>query len=91
MKLFCMLQMNLCCMHNKPLCGMAGLEELMTLEEKAKLYAAIGYSETTVDPTLPKSVSKIQLYYLIIQPFGMCSFILDSNMKWHRRIIFKVS
>uniref|UniRef100_A0A672UD78 Vacuolar protein sorting 13 homolog A n=1 Tax=Strigops habroptila TaxID=2489341 RepID=A0A672UD78_STRHB len=32
-----------------------GLEELMTLEEKAKLYAAIGYSETAVDPTLPKS------------------------------------
>lgn len=34
----------------------AGLEQLMTLEEKAKLYAAIGYSETAVDPTLPKSV-----------------------------------
>uniref|UniRef100_A0A8C3R9W8 Vacuolar protein sorting 13 homolog A n=1 Tax=Cyanoderma ruficeps TaxID=181631 RepID=A0A8C3R9W8_9PASS len=32
-----------------------GLEELMTQEEKAKLYAAIGYSETAVDPTLPKS------------------------------------
>uniref|UniRef100_A0A8C4VAK5 Vacuolar protein sorting 13 homolog A n=1 Tax=Falco tinnunculus TaxID=100819 RepID=A0A8C4VAK5_FALTI len=32
-----------------------GLEELMTREEKAKLYAAIGYSETAVDPTLPKS------------------------------------
>uniref|UniRef100_A0A663FFK8 Vacuolar protein sorting 13 homolog A n=1 Tax=Aquila chrysaetos chrysaetos TaxID=223781 RepID=A0A663FFK8_AQUCH len=31
------------------------LEELMTREEKAKLYAAIGYSETAVDPTLPKS------------------------------------
>ncbi|XP_056379493.1 intermembrane lipid transfer protein VPS13A isoform X1 [Hyla sarda] len=29
--------------------------ELMTLEEKAKLYAAIGYSETAVDPTLPKT------------------------------------
>ncbi|XP_057258116.1 intermembrane lipid transfer protein VPS13A isoform X6 [Pezoporus wallicus] len=33
----------------------SSLEELMTLEEKAKLYAAIGYSETAVDPTLPKS------------------------------------
>uniref|UniRef100_A0A674HRN0 Vacuolar protein sorting 13 homolog A n=1 Tax=Taeniopygia guttata TaxID=59729 RepID=A0A674HRN0_TAEGU len=32
-----------------------GLEQLMTQEEKAKLYAAIGYSETAVDPTLPKS------------------------------------
>ncbi|XP_057221541.1 intermembrane lipid transfer protein VPS13A isoform X1 [Malurus melanocephalus] len=33
----------------------SSLEELMTKEEKAKLYAAIGYSETAVDPTLPKS------------------------------------
>uniref|UniRef100_A0A8C2TFF3 Vacuolar protein sorting 13 homolog A n=1 Tax=Coturnix japonica TaxID=93934 RepID=A0A8C2TFF3_COTJA len=33
----------------------SGLEGLMTTEEKAKLYAAIGYSETAVDPTLPKS------------------------------------
>uniref|UniRef100_A0A8D0FP46 Vacuolar protein sorting 13 homolog A n=1 Tax=Strix occidentalis caurina TaxID=311401 RepID=A0A8D0FP46_STROC len=33
----------------------SSLEELMTREEKAKLYAAIGYSETAVDPTLPKS------------------------------------
>ncbi|CAH2294187.1 vacuolar sorting-associated 13A isoform X1 [Pelobates cultripes] len=32
-----------------------GLQELMTPEEKAKLFAAIGYSETAVDPTLPKS------------------------------------
>uniref|UniRef100_A0A8D2NA54 Vacuolar protein sorting 13 homolog A n=1 Tax=Zonotrichia albicollis TaxID=44394 RepID=A0A8D2NA54_ZONAL len=31
------------------------LLKLMTQEEKAKLYAAIGYSETAVDPTLPKS------------------------------------
>uniref|UniRef100_A0A8U8BU69 Uncharacterized protein n=1 Tax=Geospiza parvula TaxID=87175 RepID=A0A8U8BU69_GEOPR len=31
------------------------LKQLMTQEEKAKLYAAIGYSETAVDPTLPKS------------------------------------
>ncbi|EMP30416.1 Vacuolar protein sorting-associated protein 13A [Chelonia mydas] len=36
----------------------ARLEELMTLEEKAKLYAAIGYSETAVDPTLPKTVNE---------------------------------
>ncbi|NXC36667.1 VP13A protein, partial [Campylorhamphus procurvoides] len=33
----------------------SSLEELMTQEEKAKLYTAIGYSETAVDPTLPKS------------------------------------
>ncbi|XP_073399904.1 intermembrane lipid transfer protein VPS13A [Dendrobates tinctorius] len=31
------------------------LEELMTSEEKSRLYAAIGYSETAVDPTLPKT------------------------------------
>lgn len=36
----------------------SGLGGLMTSEEKAKLYAAIGYSETAVDPTLPKSVSR---------------------------------
>ncbi|XP_040272989.1 LOW QUALITY PROTEIN: vacuolar protein sorting-associated protein 13A [Bufo bufo] len=29
--------------------------ELMSTEEKSKLYAAIGYSETAVDPTLPKT------------------------------------
>ncbi|XP_027694898.1 vacuolar protein sorting-associated protein 13A-like isoform X1 [Vombatus ursinus] len=33
----------------------ASLEEYMTAEEKAKLYEAIGYSETAVDPTLPKT------------------------------------
>uniref|UniRef100_A0A8C0H6C7 Vacuolar protein sorting 13 homolog A n=1 Tax=Chelonoidis abingdonii TaxID=106734 RepID=A0A8C0H6C7_CHEAB len=38
-----------------------GLEELMTLEEKAKLYAAIGYSETAVDPTLPKTYEATKL------------------------------
>uniref|UniRef100_A0A8D2N6W9 Vacuolar protein sorting 13 homolog A n=1 Tax=Zonotrichia albicollis TaxID=44394 RepID=A0A8D2N6W9_ZONAL len=38
------------------------LLKLMTQEEKAKLYAAIGYSETAVDPTLPKSVSHSWLY-----------------------------
>uniref|UniRef100_A0A8C3PAE3 Vacuolar protein sorting 13 homolog A n=1 Tax=Chrysemys picta bellii TaxID=8478 RepID=A0A8C3PAE3_CHRPI len=38
-----------------------GLEELMTLEEKAKLYAAIGYSETAVDPTLPKTYEAMKL------------------------------
>ncbi|CAH1789713.1 unnamed protein product [Owenia fusiformis] len=29
-------------------------QELMTEEEKAKLYSAIGYQENTTDPTLPK-------------------------------------
>ncbi|XP_032062498.1 vacuolar protein sorting-associated protein 13A isoform X2 [Aythya fuligula] len=39
----------------------SSLEVLMTLEEKAKLYAAIGYSETAVDPTLPKSYEAMKL------------------------------
>ncbi|XP_010193034.1 PREDICTED: vacuolar protein sorting-associated protein 13A-like, partial [Mesitornis unicolor] len=39
----------------------SSLEELMTCEEKAKLYAAIGYSETAVDPTLPKSYEAMKL------------------------------
>ncbi|KAG8455268.1 hypothetical protein GDO86_001462, partial [Hymenochirus boettgeri] len=37
------------------------LEELMTREEKTKLYAAIGYSETVVDPTLPKTYEAVSL------------------------------
>ncbi|KAM4708321.1 intermembrane lipid transfer protein VPS13A [Discoglossus pictus] len=37
------------------------LEGLMTPAEKVKLYAAIGYSETAVDPTLPKSYEAISL------------------------------
>nr|DBA28033.1 TPA: hypothetical protein GDO54_008453 [Pyxicephalus adspersus] len=37
------------------------LEELMTSEEKGKLYAAIGYSETAVDPTLPKTYEAVVL------------------------------
>uniref|UniRef100_A0A8C3I1Y3 Vacuolar protein sorting 13 homolog A n=1 Tax=Chrysemys picta bellii TaxID=8478 RepID=A0A8C3I1Y3_CHRPI len=37
------------------------IKELMTLEEKAKLYAAIGYSETAVDPTLPKTYEAMKL------------------------------
>lgn len=33
-----------------------GLEEILTPKEKSLLYEAIGYSETAVDPTLPKTV-----------------------------------
>uniref|UniRef100_A0A8V0YK99 Vacuolar protein sorting 13 homolog A n=1 Tax=Gallus gallus TaxID=9031 RepID=A0A8V0YK99_CHICK len=39
----------------------SSLQGLMTSEEKAKLYAAIGYSETAVDPTLPKSYEAMKL------------------------------
>uniref|UniRef100_A0A8B9KUA9 Vacuolar protein sorting 13 homolog A n=1 Tax=Astyanax mexicanus TaxID=7994 RepID=A0A8B9KUA9_ASTMX len=34
----------------------SGFDTLMTPAEKAKLYTAIGYSETAVNPNLPKSV-----------------------------------
>ncbi|KAJ1206563.1 hypothetical protein NDU88_001966 [Pleurodeles waltl] len=37
------------------------LEEMMTPEEKDKLCAAIGYSSTAVDPTLPKSYEAVKL------------------------------
>ncbi|XP_070287563.1 intermembrane lipid transfer protein VPS13A isoform X1 [Myotis yumanensis] len=38
------------------------LEEILTPEEKTSLYEAIGYSETAVDPTLPKSFEAMKLY-----------------------------
>lgn len=34
-----------------------GFDELLTSAEKSKLYTAIGYSETAVNPNLPKNVS----------------------------------
>lgn len=34
-----------------------GFDELLTPAEKAKLYTAIGYSETAANPNLPKNVS----------------------------------
>ncbi|XP_061483494.1 intermembrane lipid transfer protein VPS13A isoform X2 [Rhineura floridana] len=43
-----------------------GIEQLMTPEEKDKLYAAIGYSETAVDPTLPKTYEAIKLYVKLL-------------------------
>ncbi|XP_053148105.1 intermembrane lipid transfer protein VPS13A isoform X2 [Hemicordylus capensis] len=39
-----------------------GFEQLMTPQEKDKLYAAIGYSETAADLTLPKTYEAIKLY-----------------------------
>ncbi|XP_016078375.1 PREDICTED: vacuolar protein sorting-associated protein 13A isoform X2 [Miniopterus natalensis] len=38
------------------------LEEILTPEEKSLLYEAIGYSETAVDPTLPKSFEAMKFY-----------------------------
>ncbi|XP_066473905.1 intermembrane lipid transfer protein VPS13A isoform X2 [Tiliqua scincoides] len=43
-----------------------GFEQLMTLEEKYKLYAAIGYSETAVDPTLPITYEAVKLYVKLL-------------------------
>ncbi|XP_058021972.1 intermembrane lipid transfer protein VPS13A [Ahaetulla prasina] len=43
-----------------------GIEQLMTSQEKDKLYAAIGYSETAVDPTLPKTYEAVKLYVKLI-------------------------
>uniref|UniRef100_A0A2K6GA73 Vacuolar protein sorting 13 homolog A n=1 Tax=Propithecus coquereli TaxID=379532 RepID=A0A2K6GA73_PROCO len=38
------------------------LEEMLTPEEKALLYEAIGYSETAVDPTLPKTFEAMKFF-----------------------------
>lgn len=40
-----------------PLVCISGFDELLTPAEKAKLYTAIGYSETAANPNLPKNVS----------------------------------
>lgn len=45
---------------NWPFIIFSGFDELMTPAEKSKLYAAIGYSETAVNPNLPKNVSDCQ-------------------------------
>ncbi|XP_063120538.1 intermembrane lipid transfer protein VPS13A isoform X3 [Rattus norvegicus] len=38
------------------------LAEMLTPEEKALLYEAIGYSETAVDPTLPKTFEALKFF-----------------------------
>ncbi|XP_069332475.1 intermembrane lipid transfer protein VPS13A isoform X2 [Eulemur rufifrons] len=38
------------------------LEEMLTPEEKVSLYEAIGYSETAVDPTLPKTFEAMKFF-----------------------------
>ncbi|XP_060693948.1 vacuolar protein sorting-associated protein 13A isoform X1 [Hemiscyllium ocellatum] len=45
----------------KPPESKSGIDLLMTPEEKAKLYAAIGYSEAVVDPTMPKRYEAVKL------------------------------
>uniref|UniRef100_A0A670J176 Vacuolar protein sorting 13 homolog A n=1 Tax=Podarcis muralis TaxID=64176 RepID=A0A670J176_PODMU len=55
-----------------------GIEQLMTPQEKHKLYAAIGYSETAVDPTLPKTYEAIKLYVKLL---SMTVSIRENNQK----------
>ncbi|XP_015249617.1 PREDICTED: vacuolar protein sorting-associated protein 13A isoform X2 [Cyprinodon variegatus] len=38
-------------------------DELLTVEEKAKLYTAIGYSETAANPNLPKTFEDIKVNF----------------------------
>ncbi|XP_037348487.1 intermembrane lipid transfer protein VPS13A isoform X1 [Talpa occidentalis] len=38
------------------------LEDILTSEEKSLLYEAIGYSETAVDPTLPKTFEAMKFF-----------------------------
>ncbi|XP_072137655.1 intermembrane lipid transfer protein VPS13A isoform X1 [Mobula birostris] len=45
----------------KPRDSKSGIDFLMTPEEKSKLYTAIGYSEATVDPTMPKRYEAVKL------------------------------
>uniref|UniRef100_A0A670J300 Vacuolar protein sorting 13 homolog A n=1 Tax=Podarcis muralis TaxID=64176 RepID=A0A670J300_PODMU len=54
------------------------IEQLMTPQEKHKLYAAIGYSETAVDPTLPKTYEAIKLYVKLL---SMTVSIRENNQK----------
>uniref|UniRef100_A0A8C9YWD3 Vacuolar protein sorting 13 homolog A n=1 Tax=Sander lucioperca TaxID=283035 RepID=A0A8C9YWD3_SANLU len=46
------------CIYSRlPCLSVSGFDELLTPAEKAKLYTAIGYSETAANPNLPKKVS----------------------------------
>lgn len=51
-----------------------GFDELLTPAEKAKLYTAIGYSETAANPNLPKNVShthRAKITFLFGSPSNM--------------------
>uniref|UniRef100_A0AAY5F0U2 Vacuolar protein sorting 13 homolog A n=1 Tax=Electrophorus electricus TaxID=8005 RepID=A0AAY5F0U2_ELEEL len=47
---------------NKP----GGFDTLMTPAEKTKLYTAIGYSETAVNPNLPKSFEDMKIRFKLV-------------------------
>ncbi|KAG1949192.1 vacuolar protein sorting-associated protein 13A isoform X1 [Pimephales promelas] len=44
-----------------------GFDGLMTPAEKAKLYAAIGYSETAVNPNLPKKFESMKINFQLLR------------------------
>lgn len=44
-----------------------GFDGLMTPAEKAKLYAAIGYSETAVNPNLPKKFENMKINFQLLR------------------------
>uniref|UniRef100_A0AAY4CP29 Chorein N-terminal domain-containing protein n=1 Tax=Denticeps clupeoides TaxID=299321 RepID=A0AAY4CP29_9TELE len=56
-----------------------GFDGLMTSAEKAKLYTAIGYSETAVNHNLPKTVSSASV--MSFQLVSMCLCIKESYDK----------
>ncbi|XP_072538496.1 intermembrane lipid transfer protein VPS13A isoform X2 [Salminus brasiliensis] len=46
--------------------GATGFDTLMTSAEKAKLYTAIGYSETAVNPNLPKNFEDMKVRFQLV-------------------------
>ncbi|XP_066500890.1 vacuolar protein sorting-associated protein 13A isoform X2 [Hoplias malabaricus] len=46
--------------------GASGFDTLMTSAEKAKLYTAIGYSETAVNPNLPKNFEDMKVRFQLV-------------------------
>ncbi|KAK3540200.1 hypothetical protein QTP70_028391 [Hemibagrus guttatus] len=55
-----------------------GFDTLMTSAEKAKLYTAIGYSETAVNPNLPKNFEDMKVRFQLV---SMSVSIKDSKEK----------
>ncbi|TRY85305.1 hypothetical protein DNTS_035799, partial [Danionella cerebrum] len=55
-----------------------GFDGLMTAAEKAKLYAAIGYSETAVNPNLPKHFENMKIDFHLLR---LCLSIKESQKK----------
>ncbi|MBZ3869700.1 Vacuolar protein sorting-associated protein 13A [Sciurus carolinensis] len=54
------------------------LEEMLTPEEKVLLYEAIGYSETAVDPTLPKTFEAMKFF---VHLKSMSIVLRENNQK----------